>query len=119
VSEAHAVVARVAIVLGVVAAVWSIALVATRRPPAQLFLGNLVWVFLLVVVAAGLGAATLVSGGPLHDPLHVIYGALAAGTLPGAILIAAGRPGRQRSIVAAVASIVLLILLFRLLQTGS
>ena len=105
--------------LGLVAVAWSIALIVTRRTPGSLFLGNLVWVFLAVAVAAGLGIATIVSGVPLRDGLHVVYGVLALGVLPGAMLVASGRPERQRSIVAAVSTIVLAILLARLVQTGS
>ena len=118
-SQAHALVGQVAIALGLVAAAWSIGQVATRRAPGSLFLGNLIWVFLAVAAAAALGVATLVSGGPLRDGLHVVYGVLAVGVLPGAMLIASGRAGRQRSIVAAVGMIVLVILLARLLQTGA
>lgn len=105
--------------LGLVAVVWSTALIVTRRAPGPLFLGNLVWVFLAVAVAAALGGATIASGVPLRDGLHVVYGVLALGVLPGAMLIASGRPGRQRSIVAAVSTVVLVILLARLVQTGS
>ena len=57
-SEAHALVGQVAIVLGLVAVVWAIALIVMRREPGPLFLANLVWVFLAVAVAAALGAAT-------------------------------------------------------------
>lgn len=118
-SQAHALVGQVAIVLGLVAVVWSIVLIVTRREPGALFLGGLVWVFLAVAGAAALGPATIVSGGQLRDGLHVVYGVLALGVLPGAMVIASGRPGRQRSIVAAVSAIVLVILLARLFQTGA
>lgn len=117
--EAHGLVGQVAIVLGLVAVAWSILLLATRREPGPLFLGNLVWVSLAVGVAAVLGVATFASGTPLRDGLHVVYGVLALAVLPGAMVIASGRPGRQRSIVAAVGAVVLVILLARLLQTGS
>lgn len=118
-SQAHAFVGQIAIVLGLVAAAWSIALVATRRAPGSLFMANLVWVFLAVAIAAALGTATIATGAPLRDGLHVVYGVLALGVLPGAILVASGRPARQRSIIAAVSAIVLVILLARLVQTGS
>ncbi len=118
-SQAHALLGQLAVVLAIIAAVWSIVLAITRRPAGSLFLGNLVWVEIAVVIAAMLGAATAVSGAPPRDGLHLVYGALALALLPGAALIAAGRPAAQRPIVVAVASIVLVILLFRLVQTGS
>ena len=118
-SQAHALVGQVAMVLGLVAAFWSIALVATRRTPGAFFLGNLVWVFVTIAVAAILGAAMIASGASLRDGLHVVYGGLVLGVLPGAMLISSGRPERQRSIVAAVSAVVLVILLVRLFQTGS
>ena len=117
--DAHAFVGQVAIVLAAIAAVWSVALALTRRPTGTLFLGNVVWVGLAVVVAAVLGAGTAILVGPPGDALHIVYGVLAVGLLPGAVAVAAGRPAEQRPVVAAVASIVLVILLFRLVQTGS
>lgn len=118
-SQAHALVGQLAVVLALIAAVWSIVLVTTRRPAGSLFLGNLVWVGIAVVIAAALGGATALVVGPPRDALHVIYGVLALGTLPGAAIVGTGRPARQQSIVAAVAATVLVILLLRLVQTGS
>lgn len=118
-SQAHGLVAQIAIVLGLSAVAWSITLLVTRRASGPLFLGNLVSVFLVVVVAAVLGVAILLSGTPPRDGLHVVYGALALGVLPGAALIAAGRTAREQSIVVATGAIVLLILIARLFQTGS
>jgi hypothetical protein len=118
-SQAHALVGQIAIVLAVIAAGWSIVLAITRRPVGSLFLGNVVWVGLAVVLAAVLGAAAAVLVAPPGDALHLVYGALALALLPSAVLIASNRPVDQRPVVAAVASVVLVILLFRLLQTGS
>ncbi|MHB8398894.1 MAG: hypothetical protein ACYDCI_08180 [Candidatus Limnocylindrales bacterium] len=117
-SAAHALVGQVAIALAIGAAVWSVGLLVTRRTPGTLYLVNLLWVFLAVAVAALMGAGTLVSGSPLHDPLHLVYGLLALGILPGTMLFASGRDARGRTIVGAVGAIVLLILLARLFQTG-
>ena len=117
--DVHALVGQIAIVLALIAAAWSIVLAITHRLPGSLFLGNLVWVGLAVVAAAVLGAGTAVLVGPPGDALHIVYGVLAVGLLPGAVAVAAGRRPEQRPVVAAVASIVLVILLFRLLQTGS
>jgi hypothetical protein len=118
-SQAHALVGQIAIVLAVIAAIWSVVLAITRRPVGSLFLGNAVWVGLAVVLAAVLGAATAVLVAPPGDALHVVYGILAVALLPGATLIASSRPADDRAVVAVAASIVLVILLFRLLQTGA
>lgn len=116
--EAHALVGQLAVVLAIIATTWSVALAATRRGPGALFLGSLLWLVVVVVVAAILGAATAVAVAPPHDPLHIVYGVFGIAVLPGAVLVAAGRPARRQSIVAAVGTIVLVILLFRLVQTG-
>jgi hypothetical protein len=74
----------------------------------------------VVTIAAGVivGALLLVAGPGPSDPLHLLYGALALVALPGAALAASGRPARQRAIVLLVGSIVLIILVVRLFQTG-
>jgi hypothetical protein len=117
-SAIHALVGQLALVLGAVAVLWSIVLAVARRPPGSLFVASLVWLVIAIVGAGLLGVATAVTAAPPRDPLHIIYGLLAAAILPGAALLAQRRPARQQTIVAAVASIVLLILLFRLLETG-
>ncbi|HEX2756545.1 MAG TPA: hypothetical protein VHM48_13845 [Candidatus Limnocylindrales bacterium] len=118
-SGAHAVVGQVAVILTMIATIWAIAMAITHRPLGSLFLGNLVWVAIAVVIAAALGAVTALAEGPPRDVLHVVYGVLALGTLPGAAIVATGRSVRQQAIVAAVAATILVILLFRLVQTGS
>lgn len=118
-NEAHALVGQVAILLGLAAAVWSVALVTTRRTPGTFFLGGVLWLFAAIALAAALGVVMVVSGRQLADGLHVVYGILALAVLPSAALIASGRPARERSIVVVVGAIVLVILLARLFQTGS
>lgn len=118
-TQAHALAGQLALVLAVIAAVWSIALAVTRRPVGPLYLGSLVWLGIAVVIAAILGSTAAVTAGPPSDALHVVYGLLALAMLPGAALVAAGRPTDQRPIVAAIATTVLVILLLRLIQTGS
>ncbi len=51
--------------------------------------------------------------------LHVVYGALAVGLVPGAAIVAGGRTRPRQTIVWAVAGIVLVILILRLFQTGT
>lgn len=118
-NQAHGLVGQIALVLAVIAVAWSIALLVTRRAAGPHLGGNLVSVFLAVTVAAALGVATFVSGVPLRDGLHVVYGGLALGVLPGVALIAAGRSAREQSIVVAIGAIVMVILIGRLIQTGS
>lgn len=119
VSQAHMLVGQLAVVLGLIAAAWSIALALARRQGGPLFLGFLIWVVGAVALASLLGVATAVSVAPPRDGLHLVYGVLALAVLPGAALTAVGRPARRQSVVAAVAMIVLVILLFRLIETGS
>lgn len=118
-SQAHAFVGLVAVALALIAAVWSIGLALTRRTGGALFIGNLIWVVAIVAIAALLGVAAAATVGPPGDPLHIVYGIIAVAVLPGAALVASGRSAREQSIVAAVATTVLLIILFRLVQTGS
>lgn len=118
-SQAHGLVGQLAVVLALIAAAWSIALAITRRPIGSLFLGNLIWVAVAVGIAAVLGTATAILVGPPRDVLHIVYGVLALGTLPGAAILATGRPARQQSIFSAVAATILVILLLRLGQTGA
>ena len=118
-SGAHALLGLLALVLALIAGAWSVGLVVLRRPPGTLFLGSLVWLVAVIGVTAVLGAATAVSSAPPRDPLHLVYGILAVGVLPGATLVASGRTGRGQTVVAAIACVVLVILLLRLLQTGA
>lgn len=117
--DAHALLGQLAIVLGIVGAIWAIAAAVARRQTGPLFVASLVWVVIVVALAALLGIATAVSDGPPKDALHIVYGVLALAVLPGAALLASGRPARQQATYAAVAMTVLLILLFRLFQTGA
>ena len=117
-SAAHALVGQLALVLGGIAAIWAIGLVVLRRDPGAFFVGNLVWLVGAVAVAALLGVVTAITAAPPHDPLHVVYGVLAVGVMPATVLVAAGRPARQRSIAMAAGTTVLAIILLRLLQTG-
>lgn len=69
-------------------------------------------------LTAVLGIAAAISVHLPQDLLHLVYGALAVGVLPGAAIVASGRTGPRQSVVWAIAGIVLLILVLRLFQTG-
>jgi hypothetical protein len=118
VSQLHGFLGLMALVLAVMAAGWSIGLALAARPPGRLFVGNLVWVVIGVVLAAATGGLVAVAQQPPDDPLHVVYGVIALALLPGAALVAMNRPESQRSAVLSVAGVVLAILLFRLIETG-
>ena len=53
-----------------------------------------------------------------RDPLHIVYGALAVGVVPGAAIVAGERTDVRRTVIWAIAGIVLAILVLRLFQTG-
>ena len=117
-TQVHALLGQLAIALDLIAVGWSVTLVVIRRSPGTLFLGSLVWIVAVVWLAALLGLLTALFIHLPGDVLHIVYGILAAAVLPGAAIMAAARPANQRAPVVAIASVVLLILLARLLQTG-
>jgi len=118
VSGLHALLGDGSLVLGAVAAVWAVVLVLLRRDGGALF-GGLVLVLLVAMIAtAAVGAVTAATQGPPVDGLHYVYAALALVTLPAVGIISTGRPIRTRAIILTIALVVLVVLLFRLLQTG-
>ncbi|MEK6721100.1 MAG: hypothetical protein AABZ33_10590 [Chloroflexota bacterium] len=118
-AEFHGLAARVTLLLALLVAGWSIALAATRRPLRPVLLGALVWLVILLAASGALGIGVAIAAGPPADPLHLVYGLLAVAVLPGAWAVARLREDARRTvIVLAVASLVELILVFRLFQTG-
>ena len=99
-------------------AVWSVGLVVARRAPGPLFRVNLIWVEVVVAAAAAVGGLFLLTGGGPQDALHTLYGVLAVAALPIAASYAGGRSDRQAAVTWLIATIVLLILVLRLFQTG-
>jgi len=113
-AEFHGLAAQVSLVLAIGLGAWAVLLALT-----PMLVGGLVWLVLLLVVTGLLGATSALAQTPPSDPLHIVYGLLAASVFPGAWAIARsqGQP-RRTVIVLAVASVVELILVFRLFQTG-
>jgi hypothetical protein len=107
-----------ALVLAALAALWSVGTALAGKPPGRLFVGNLVWVIIGVVLAAATGGLVAIAQRPPEDPLHVVYGFIALGVIAGTALLMVSRPESQRSAVLSVGGIVLAILLFRLVETG-
>ncbi len=118
VGDVHRIIGLAALVLAAVAIVLSVILVAVRRPPGILFLVDVAVLGLAVLGGALLGLVLLVTGPGPRDPLHLLYGALALVAVPAGYGIAGSRPERQQAAIALVASVVILLLLVRLLQTG-
>jgi hypothetical protein len=114
----HLLIAQLAVALALLATVWSAALAVTRRPPGRLFLVNFLWVGLAIAVVALSGLFMLMLGHTPGDPLHLLYGALGTAAIPVAIAVGSQRPPRQQALAMLIASVVLLILLLRLFQTG-
>jgi hypothetical protein len=118
VNQLHGFVGMLALVLTALAALWSVGNALAGKPPGRLFVGNLVWVVIGVVLAAASGGLVAIAQQPPEDPLHVVYGIIALGTVAGTALLLVTRPEGQRSAVLSIGGIVLAILLFRLVETG-
>ncbi len=117
-SEIHRLAAQVAVVLAVLGTAWTGVVVARGETGGRFWAANLVWTTVAIAVAGILGVLLLAGGPDLADALHLLYGALAVAALPGAAIVAAGRPARQRSAVLLGGGVVLLAVLARLFQTG-
>lgn len=114
----HGLAAQVALVLALVMVGSATVLALTRRAPGSFFLAGTLWAGLVVGAAAVLGIGVAITDKVPDDPLHIVYGALAFGVVPGAALVAGGRTDTRRTVVWAIAGIVLTILVLRLFQTG-
>ena len=114
----HGLVAQLALVLAVIGAAWTLGLAVARRTGGPMLYGELVWIGLAIAAAGLIGVVIALGASPPRDPLHVLYGLLAAAALPVAALVVRDRPSRQRPAVLAIAPLVLLILVVRLFQTG-
>lgn len=117
-TELHRLLGQLVLVLAVLSAVWSAVLVVRGRWGGPLFIVNLGWTVAAALLSALVGVPLLAGGPGPSDPLHLLYGALAVAALPGAALVALGRPPRERAIVMLIGTVVLLIVVLRLFQTG-
>jgi hypothetical protein len=118
VASLHLLAAQLGLLLAVIGAAWLAWLAATHRSAGAMLYGALVWVLIAIGGAGLVGVVIALTDRPPEDPLHVLYGVLAAATLPGGALIARDRPAGQRTVVLAIAMVVLVILVVRLFQTG-
>jgi hypothetical protein len=118
VAALHLLAAQLSLVLVVIGAAWLGFLATTRRTAGPMLYGALVWVLVAIGAAGLVGLVLALTSKPPSDPLHVLYGVLAAAALPGGALIARDRAAGQRTVVLAITMTVLLILVVRLFQTG-
>ena len=118
-NHAHGLAAQVTLVLALVLAGAATALALTRRPVGSFLVAGALWTGLVVGLTAVLGVGVAITDHWPRDMLHVVYGALAVGLVPGAAIVAGGRTRPRQAIVWAVAGIVLVILILRLFQTGT
>jgi len=114
----HGLTAQIALVLALVIAGSAIALALTRRTAGSFFVAGTLWTGFVVGLAAVFGIGVAITDHVPGDPLHIVYGVLAVGVVPGAAVVAGGRSDRGRSVVWAIAGIVLVIIVLRLFQTG-
>lgn len=117
-TDLHGSLGAVALVLAALGAAWSVATLVLRRPPGRLYVVNLVWVVIVLALTGALGVLQLASGAGPKDGLHVLYGIVAVAALPIAAAAASGRPERQQAVIGVIGTIVALILVLRLFQTG-
>lgn len=118
-AEFHGLAARITLALVLVISGWAVMLAVTRRSIPPILLGGLVWALIMLALSGLAGVATALAVAPPGDPLHIVYGLLAVAVLPGAWGIAGLRRDPRRTVVVlAIASVVLLILVVRLFQTG-
>jgi hypothetical protein len=117
VTELHRLLGLLVLGLALLSAAWSAGLTVLGRPGGRLFIANLGWTAATALLAAVVGLFRLVSGSGLADPLHLIYGALAVVVLPGFALVGARRSHGQELVIL-IGTIVLLIVILRLFQTG-
>ncbi len=114
----HGLVAQVALVLGLVIAAAATFLALTRRATGSFFLAGALWTGLVVALAAVLGVGVALTDHAPRDPLHIVYGVLAIGVVPGAAIVAGDRRVVARRSCGRLPGIVLVVLVMRLFQTG-
>lgn len=114
----HGLTAQIALVLAFLLAGSATALALTRRSAGSFFIAGTLWTGFSLVLAALFGIGVAVTDHAPEDPLHIVYGVLAVGVLPGAAFVASGRAGPRQAFVWAIAGIVLVIIVLRLFQTG-
>ncbi|HEX9551334.1 MAG TPA: hypothetical protein VF971_09585 [Candidatus Limnocylindrales bacterium] len=118
-AEIHGLLARIVLALALLTAAWAVVLLVARRPLGTALVAGLAWLAVLVAAAGLLGLVVALTIGVPGDPLHIVYGLLAAVVLPGAWVAARGRSNPSRStLVIGVALVVEVILVVRLFQTG-
>ncbi|NNJ13231.1 hypothetical protein EKD04_023175 [Chloroflexales bacterium ZM16-3] len=78
------------------------------------------WVAELLIIAEALLGAPLLLGGarPAGLAMHMVYGAVALGLLPGVIAYSRGRAGRREALIYAAVCLFLLGVAMRAYQTG-
>lgn len=114
----HGLTAQIALVLALVLAGSATVLALSRRATGSFFIAGALWTAFVVGLAGVFGIAVAITERAPQDPLHIVYGVLAVGVIPGAAIVASGRPGPRQAAVWAIAGVVLLIIVLRLFQTG-
>jgi hypothetical protein len=114
----HGLTAQIALILAVVLAASATVLALTRRTAGSFFVAGTLWTGFVIGLSAVIGIGVAITDHVPGDPLHIVYGVLAVGVVPGAAVVAGGRSDRRATVVWAIAGIVLVIIVLRLFQTG-
>ena len=72
----------------------------------------------MILVAGAGGLGLLIGGSGPKEPLHLVYGVLAFGSLPVASSLTRSASPRRQALASLLAAVVMLVLLARLFQTG-
>lgn len=98
---------------------WGLIGAALGRGPGRLYLSGLMIGQLLVVAQCLLGAALLLGGArPFQPELHLVYAAVALGTVPAAQRYVRDRAPRQQLLTYALACLFLCAIALRGVETG-
>lgn len=114
----HGLTAQIALVLALALAGSATVLALTRHATGSFFIAGTLWTGFVVGLAAVFGIGVAITDHVPQDPLHIVYGVLAVGVVPGAAVVASGRTGPRQAAVWAIAGIILVIIVLRLFQTG-
>jgi hypothetical protein len=114
----HAGIANAMVLFTLIAGVWGIVAYLRGRGVEGNFWGILAVGELTFILQAALGVVLLIIGAQLDRSVHILYGVVAAITLPGYYAYTRGRDDRQAALIYGILSIFLSLISVRAITTG-